>query len=227
MNYLSIYNLIVSDAKSEGRRKRKHTDPRYIYYERHHIIPKCLGGTNDSQNLILLTAREHFVAHQLLVKIHPGERKLVFALRMMCRNNKEYEWISRISAITSSESQKGKSYGYKFPKGHLGFIGKNNGMFGKVHSTETKELMSTAAINRGSEHLKGIQKTDSHKDKISKAKRKQKYKLVSPEGTETTFDMCRDASNFSGISTAVLIKLAGNRYKFNHCRNWKCFSIPL
>jgi hypothetical protein len=42
------------------------------YTERHHIQPKCLGGTDDHKNLVRLTAREHFVVHHLLTKIHSG-----------------------------------------------------------------------------------------------------------------------------------------------------------
>ena len=41
-----------------------------IYYEKHHIIPKSIGGTNDISNLVYLTAREHFIAHWLLFKIY-------------------------------------------------------------------------------------------------------------------------------------------------------------
>lgn len=42
------------------------------YVERHHIIPRCMGGSNDRDNLVALTAREHFLAHMLLGKIHGG-----------------------------------------------------------------------------------------------------------------------------------------------------------
>ena len=37
------------------------------YKENHHIIPKCMGGTNDSWNLVKLTAKEHFICHLLLL----------------------------------------------------------------------------------------------------------------------------------------------------------------
>ena len=121
MNYLSIYNSIIDRAKSEDRKKRNVSNPIYVYYELHHIIPKCAGGTNNKHNLILLTAREHFVCHQLLVKIYPGNNKLKFALRMMTatsknhvRNNKEYEWIRKSVSKALSESQRGKSYGHKY-----------------------------------------------------------------------------------------------------------------
>ena len=42
------------------------------YVERHHILPRALGGTDDSSNLVALTAREHFLAHMLLAKIYGG-----------------------------------------------------------------------------------------------------------------------------------------------------------
>lgn len=236
MNYLSIYNLIVSNAKSTDRRKRKHTDEKYVYYEKHHIIPKCVGGTNDTQNLVLLTAREHFVAHQLLTKIYPNEHKLVFALRRMCsnsntnhkRNNKEYEWIRKRIAKESSLMQKGKpGKGYKFPKGHTLSQGSNNGMSGKTHSQKTKDALSAIAIARGSDHLKNIPKSESCKETMRKVRQTKKYKLISPDCAEFIFDRAVDASKFSGVSVAVIIKLAGNRYGFDNCRGWQCTSIPL
>jgi hypothetical protein len=64
MNYFLAYQRLIAKAKArvcpEG------------YVERHHILPKALGGTDDSSNLVALTAKEHFVAHVLLAKIHGG-----------------------------------------------------------------------------------------------------------------------------------------------------------
>jgi hypothetical protein len=92
MNYQKIYDQIIERAKTrqlEG------------YKEKHHIIPKCLGGSNDKENLVELTAREHFLCHRLLVEIYPEENKLKYALYLM--NNgivrytkKEYTPSSRI-----------------------------------------------------------------------------------------------------------------------------------
>lgn len=87
MNYQAIYNRLILRAKTrifDG------------YTERHHIIPRCLGGSDDPENLVPLTPEEHYIAHQLLVKIYPGNGKLVFAAHMMMnRNNKSYGWIKR------------------------------------------------------------------------------------------------------------------------------------
>ena len=59
------------------------------YSEKHHIVPRCLGGSDDKFNLVVLTAREHFLAHYLLTKIYPDNYKLVDAFRMMGVINKE------------------------------------------------------------------------------------------------------------------------------------------
>jgi len=64
--YYNWYNQIINFAKL------RHPDAS-VYYERHHIIPKSLGGSDGQQNLVKLTAREHFVCHLLLVKCVYGE----------------------------------------------------------------------------------------------------------------------------------------------------------
>lgn len=46
------------------------------YTERHHIIPKSLGGNNSKNNLVRLTAREHFICHRLLTKMTDGHQKV-------------------------------------------------------------------------------------------------------------------------------------------------------
>lgn len=60
------------------------------YFEKHHIIPKSLGGSNLKENSVMLSAREHFICHLLLVKITSGDnkRKMSFALNMMLAKNK-------------------------------------------------------------------------------------------------------------------------------------------
>lgn len=74
MNYQRIYNQIIKNAQNrtlEG------------YKEKHHILPKCLGGSNDKENLVELTAKEHFLCHMLLCEIYPNNIKLYHALWMM------------------------------------------------------------------------------------------------------------------------------------------------
>ena len=67
------------------------------YVENHHIIPKCLGGSNDTSNLVKLTAREHLIAHLLLCRSyyfnkHPQKNKARLAYQMM-RNYSKHRSI--------------------------------------------------------------------------------------------------------------------------------------
>jgi hypothetical protein len=58
------------------------------FVEKHHIIPKCMQGSDDLINLILLPTRAHFIAHYLLYRAYPENRKLAHAFAMMgvCNN---------------------------------------------------------------------------------------------------------------------------------------------
>jgi len=81
------------------------------YVEKHHIIPKCMGGSDDISNLIKLTPEEHYVAHQLLLKIYPDNCSLIFAAAFMVakrNNNKLYGWLKRKRANAMSLKQSGK-----------------------------------------------------------------------------------------------------------------------
>ena len=75
MNYQKHYSLLIQKAQNRSTPN--------CYIECHHILPKALGGSDDSFNLVHLTAREHFIAHLLLAKIHGG--KMWFAVNMMAK----------------------------------------------------------------------------------------------------------------------------------------------
>ena len=70
--YTRCYYSIISNAQSKVLSKE-------IYTERHHIIPKSLGGSNSKDNLVKLSAREHFICHLLLTKMTDGENKMKMA----------------------------------------------------------------------------------------------------------------------------------------------------
>ena len=74
MNYARIYERLITRA-----RQRALTG----YSEVHHIVPKCLGGSNRKDNLVRLTAEEHVFAHRLLCRIHPHNTKLAYAVVLL------------------------------------------------------------------------------------------------------------------------------------------------
>lgn len=77
MNYQKLYDTIVERAKSRELQG---------YKERHHVIPKCMNGSDDPTNIVELTAKEHFLCHKLLVFIHPNSISLWHAYNMMSVN---------------------------------------------------------------------------------------------------------------------------------------------
>lgn len=125
MNYLKIYKNIIKQAKSEQRRKYPTNNPNYRYFEEHHIIPRTLcknkSWKNSKYNLVLLTAREHYICHQLLTKIFPNNANLIYACFFMANkkkgehiNSKMYQWIrenySKIHANNMRIKNKDKSF---------------------------------------------------------------------------------------------------------------------
>jgi len=59
--YTECYYNLVNNALNRGKISG--------YTEKHHIIPRCMGGSDDKDNLVVFTAREHFIAHWLLTKM--------------------------------------------------------------------------------------------------------------------------------------------------------------
>jgi hypothetical protein len=131
------------------------------YCERHHIIPKSMGGNNEKENLVFLTGREHYIAHYLLAKSFPENSSLWYSFNMMRRicNSKSflYEktriYISenlkkdkkRAEKISKANTGKSRSKEQK-QKQSLAMSGENNPNWGKNHSIETKEKMSKNGI---------------------------------------------------------------------------------
>ena len=108
MNYIKIYESLINKAKE------RQLD---TYAEKHHIIPRCIGGPDGISNIVKLTPEEHYVAHQLLIKIYPGEPKLVLAARYMTNgnkknggrtNNKMYGWLKRLFSETMRNLNTGR-----------------------------------------------------------------------------------------------------------------------
>jgi hypothetical protein len=95
--YTAWYVAIVDRALSEGRKKGQG-----VYYERHHIVPRFMGG-EDAGNTVLLTAKEHFIAHLLLTKMLDGQWKTsaAFALAKMAfqDSNQQNRYNARTFAV--------------------------------------------------------------------------------------------------------------------------------
>ena len=163
------------------------------YTERHHIIPKSLGGADTKDNLVHLTAKEHFICHRLLTKMTVGEHKIkmVHAVWNMVRTSKSqqrYKINGKVYEILKqqkSQAMMGENnpmYG-KLPW-HAGKtisdehkqklvecnLRENNPFYGQHHSDETKAKISAANKNRVPWN-KGKTYSEESRAKMSAAKK--------------------------------------------------------
>ena len=85
MNYQKIHDAIIENAKA----REIDIELRLLdYKEIHHIIPRCMGGSDDRSNLVELTAREHGLIHWVLTKIYPTHKGILTAAWLMLGRNK-------------------------------------------------------------------------------------------------------------------------------------------
>lgn len=175
MDYLKIYNSIIERARF-----------REIigYKEKHHIIPRCMGGTDSNENMVDLTPKEHFLCHLLLCEIYPNHEGLKYAAFSMCKWSGGTVRRKRISGITydrlkkeaakiTSERMKGNSI-WKNKKHSDESIEKikNQRKLQKT-SDETRKKMSDSRKGKKSGRF-GKTNTEDHNRKVSESLKKNK-----------------------------------------------------
>lgn len=163
MNYNKHYYKL---CYSRQKLNRSREDGRY--YESHHIKPKSLGGGENQNNKVLLTPKEHFIAHLLLYYIYKevgGDslRKMAFALvsfkttnlnknlkRVDIKGSRSYE-VFREAAIAASKGRKVvDTTNYRKPKSakHKQAI-KEARLKAQPRSNDTRKKMRQSALKRG------------------------------------------------------------------------------
>lgn len=235
MNYQKVYNTIIDNAKSKNRIKLRKTNPNYVYYESHHIVPKCLNGIDDKENLVLLTGKEHFICHKLLTYMYKGNRKIALAFHKMSfgfnkekyrvsSNDYQYarELIAKTQVSTETKEKISKSLiGRPFTKKGLPISnehkekisnatkGKNNPMFGKKHTI--KSIEKNRKSNLGKKHsdeTKSKMKI-SHEGLKHTEETKLKFKK-SWERRRINYKMTDETKRKIGIKTTM--RLTGKKH---------------
>jgi len=156
MNYQLHYDQLVARAAARTLDG---------YSERHHVVPVCMGGSNEAANIVRLTPEEHYVAHQLLYRIH-RTRSLFNAIKCMTwkskhtptRNNRLYGWIRRQHAAYMS-MQTGRKQSAQ-TKAKIGAANKV-ALTGKRLSDQHRKNISTGGT--------GLKRTDETRRRISVA----------------------------------------------------------
>ena len=195
MNYHKLYMRIIFLAKQQKRKKGQG-----IYYELHHILPKSLFPlwAKRKDNLVLLTAREHFFCHQLLTKIYPT-RQMFLALWKLCSDGqnksctpKEYERI-KLQCVNNGafNTFKGKTHSLRAcEKIKNSKIGDKNPMYGTHWYTNGKINIQSKdcpeGFYRGRTIDESIKKKSAHTKNIGKHwfnnGKEQVYSANCPDG---------------------------------------------
>lgn len=133
--YTRWYYKVIAKATAELRVK---TLPGQ--FDKHHIIPTCLGGDDKKSNLVLLTPREHYMCHLLLIKMTSGKHrsKMVYAF---------FRFSPKGSGVATS-----KSYERFLDKYRASLKGSSNAFFGRKHSDATKAMISKNHGMRGTSY---------------------------------------------------------------------------
>ncbi len=236
MNYKHIYKSFIEDRIN----KQEFSG----YSEKHHILPKSIGGADNKENLIRLTAKDHFFAHRLLAKIYKG--KMIFAFSMMLKTRGKglatrhtYEALKIEIAKELSTLHKGVPTSDE-TKAKMSKAGKgkkhskewndtvSRGQKGKVLTKEHKEKISksTKGVKKPKGHGEKIAAfnrtrvfTDEHRENISKS-------LKGGKLSDVTRQRMREAVRKPRVNVDVecphcgLVGKGGNmtRYHFNNCK---------
>lgn len=149
MNYGVIYDSLMERARQRGKPEG--------YCEKHHVLPKCLGGSNEKSNLVFLTAKEHFMAHKLLVRMYPEVRGIWLALILMGRLTEYKSKIYASERKRASEARKGFKYTEEAKK-KMSASAKRRGT---QRNSEATQFGKVPAWNKG---LKGFRKGYTHSE---------------------------------------------------------------
>lgn len=187
------------------------------YAEKHHVVPQSLGGSNDKDNLVDLTAKEHFICHWLLTKIYTGEAKakMIYALNGMKRSNefaqryetkitaRVYENLKKQFSMVHSATMKGKQPSNK----------------GKPMSEEQKaKIRATKAAKpykwdpeKLANRIKvqtGVKRSQETKDKISAALKGKPKGPMSEEGKRIRSEAAKGKAKPQGMGAKLSATIA-------------------
>lgn len=209
---IHYFNLI------EKRRKTPAIGP---VIECHHIIPKCLGGNNKKENLVFLTAREHYIAHRFLVKMTSeiSQKKMIHALWGMSnrvKNNDKHNYITSRSYESArllymkiaGLSTRGKTY---------------EEIYGEEKANKLKKLRGeTTSKNRKGktwEQIFGKEKASLMKDKLSRRSRAANIGKVLSTETKNKISISSLGKEYQKISCPICFSKIGSNNIKKHIKS--------
>lgn len=225
MNYQKIYDQIIDRAKRENRLYGKD-----VYYERHHIIPKCMGGEGHVRqwkthpNMVVLTAREHFICHWLLCRIYPDNKKLAHAFWFMTKQKsdnqqRDYKVNSRTYAEAVSNLKFTEEHKEKLSKWRRGRKTIVHPQTNEIKYVLQEDLQTWIDLGwKNTNYTKGRTLSESHRNKIGTTTGKRltgktglqaqaakgPYTVIFESGQKHTAGSYPELSKLTGIKYSTL-----------------------
>lgn len=155
--YTTWYFSIINRAKNR---------PVIGYVENHHIIPKSIGGDNTINNLVSLTAKEHFICHLLLIKMLDGKNKakMVYAAWQLANQENFYQNRFKITGSTYSHIRE------EFSKTHSTWMKENRHILqekvNKYWTDENRKIHADKISKATKGHKKSEKAKESYRNKV-------------------------------------------------------------
>ena len=209
--YKNAYNFLVEKAKSLEFAKD-------TFLEKHHILPKCLGGTDNPENMVLLPTRWHVIIHLLLARIYYNNSSLLLTAYLMTKSRSGIKMTPRVSAwlrenfmksqvgkILTEDQRKLCSTGPLSNERRLK-ISETLKSRGKKNNTNSRKVKAEGIIfdsvieaakhYKVSEALMGRWCKDQNKPDFEYAGPKAQKKVIGPDGT--IYNSIRELSRLTG-----------------------------
>jgi hypothetical protein len=240
MNYLKVYcNLI---------RKAENRTPPEGYTEKHHTFPVSIFGKNS--RMVVLTAREHYVAHFLLYKVcakrygknHSYFKKMQLAFWLMCNYDRYGNTCSKLYQILREEiSQRysGDNNPAKLPENRIkiskGVAGlgdrhpmknlenrrKQSEMMKKNNPTKRQDVIEKKRLKMlGNKNSLGHRHTEKQKNNLSNSLCKEMYEVLSPYGVVFIVKNLNSFCLKNNLDSSSMYKIV--REKLKHYKGWTC-----
>lgn len=212
--YSRWYFSIIMSAKEKHRNKTEG------YYESHHIVPRSLGGTNQKTNLVLLSAKEHFIVHWLLTKMVDDKghkHKMSCALfKMMHSAEGQPRYCSsalyEIAKRTMSKNSTGRKLSEE-TKARMSIARK--GVPTKPPSEESRAKMASAKRGKrqSKQHIENMRNS-----KIGVPIRS--YEFVDPQGNVHVVDNLRPFCQEHSLGYNTMVSLGNGTYVRDTYKGW-------
>jgi len=216
--YYKWYINIIENARNRNLSNE-------VKFEIHHILPKSMGGSNNSENLIKLTLKEHWICHRLLVKFleDPKDiKKMYNALWMMLQ--KDYRKVNARIYKEIKESiepwNKGTKGSYPYPNKtpeHVKVYLKN------LHKNKKRSKEDIIKMKEGWEKRKEKGYTAWNKGKSIPGTRNIKCKFISPEGNEFVYNSQKEGCKEHNLPTSKISEVKNG--KLPHYKGWKVYIL--